>query len=120
MIAVDVLLNNFDRSPLVWDHQGNANNFMFMRQPDGFCLVAIDNTTQAITNPDGMSFSRGAARLSYILLVQMWLQHPSSGMEAYLKKVRAAVAEAVKEKGNGPSITKVCSWMIFDTPFFKN
>lgn len=53
MIAVDMLINNFDRTPLIWNHQGNANNLMFTVTPDGPVLVAIDNTTQPIHNSDG-------------------------------------------------------------------
>ena len=28
IIAVDMLCNNFDRSPLIWNHEGNANNVL--------------------------------------------------------------------------------------------
>ena len=28
LIAVDMLVNNFDRSPAIWTHEGNANNIL--------------------------------------------------------------------------------------------
>lgn len=29
ILALDVLVNNVDRLPLIWDHQGNPGNLMF-------------------------------------------------------------------------------------------
>lgn len=47
-----MLLNNFDRTPYIWDHQGNANNILFV--PQNNFVYAIDNTTASIIDEDGM------------------------------------------------------------------
>ena len=52
IIAMDMLLNNFDRTPFVWDHEGNANNIMFQRESTR--AFAIDNTTAPITDDEGV------------------------------------------------------------------
>eukprot|EP00045_Choanoeca_perplexa_P009717 m.94794 g.94794 ORF g.94794 m.94794 type:complete len:358 (+) comp15004_c0_seq4:778-1851(+) len=69
--AVDMLLNNFDRTPLIWDHEGNANNMMFTSQG----VAAIDNATTGITNPEGV--------------------------ERYTARVKAAVVEAFSKDIDG-------------------
>eukprot|EP01147_Barroeca_monosierra_P010049 gene10049-2221_t len=51
IIAADMLLNNFDRTPYIWDHQGNANNILFV--PQNNFVYAIDNTTASIIDEDG-------------------------------------------------------------------
>ena len=121
MMAVDMLVNNFDRSPLIWSHQGNANNFMFSQTPEGPVVVAIDNTTQAITHPDGRSRSvsrRRGAWESVVLLktcavaeeqkgYHILFSSPHSGAKAYYDKVTTAVREACQGVDKSPYITKV-------------
>ncbi|EGD73588.1 hypothetical protein PTSG_05298 [Salpingoeca rosetta] len=82
VIAMDVLLNNFDRTPFVWSHEGNANNIMFAR--DSPTAFAIDNTSAAITDDEGR--------------------------EAYCSKVTTAVKEAINQT-NGPHIKAVVTFL---------
>lgn len=43
IVAVDMFINNFDRTPCVWAHEGNANNVMFSSDNLGAVTVmAID------------------------------------------------------------------------------
>ncbi|EDQ92135.1 uncharacterized protein MONBRDRAFT_22989, partial [Monosiga brevicollis MX1] len=78
MAAADMLLNNFDRTPLIWDHEGNANNFMFVTDNH---VAAIDNSTAGITNEDGI--------------------------ERYLGRVQAALQEALQHDAQGKHTAKV-------------
>uniref|UniRef100_A0A7S0DI85 Actin-fragmin kinase catalytic domain-containing protein n=2 Tax=Amorphochlora amoebiformis TaxID=1561963 RepID=A0A7S0DI85_9EUKA len=41
IIALDVVLNNFDRLPLVWNNQGNADNIFLV--PEENNMYALDN-----------------------------------------------------------------------------
>ena len=51
-MVADVVMNNWDRFcvPMLWDHQGNPNNVMFRRSPDGRRVVAIDQAAVAIVD----------------------------------------------------------------------
>jgi len=91
VIAVDVMINNFDRAPFVWSHEGNANNIIIRIDGAESRVVAIDQYSTAITNPDGL--------------------------EAYLTKVRESTAEALAGNTSGEYITRygrmhlhVCLW----------
>lgn len=58
LLAFDVLLNNHDRLPFLWDNQGNPGNVMF-RKSDA-SVVSIDNA------PNCISHGNIAVRLSYL------------------------------------------------------
>lgn len=82
MIAVDMLVNNFDRTPFIWSHLGNANNILFSETKG--CeveLCAIDQSCTAITNVDGF--------------------------KAYMSHVEKAILEASNKNLNGFYISKV-------------
>ena len=78
MFAVDMLVNNFDRAPLVHLHKGNANNLLYTA--DGG-VVAIDQTSTAIKDGDGV--------------------------KAYIERVVDAVKEAKVKATSGPAISRV-------------
>lgn len=55
VIGVDILINNYDRAPYVWDHMGNANNLLIHVDGKNTRVSAIDQHCTAITNPEGLS-----------------------------------------------------------------
>lgn len=86
IIALDMLVNNFDRSPMIWSHEGNANNILIKVDPDGTVIVsAIDQGVSTIVDTAG----------------------ETANVDAYVAKVKAAIAEAAEQKGVGPYITKI-------------
>lgn len=80
VIAVDVLINNFDRAPFVWSHQGNANNILIHVDGAESSVVAIDQYCTAIQNPEGL--------------------------EVYLAKVKLSAKEALHGQADGELITR--------------
>mmetsp|Transcript_10041 Transcript_10041/g.10958 ORF Transcript_10041/g.10958 Transcript_10041/m.10958 type:complete len:410 (+) Transcript_10041:73-1302(+) len=50
VIGADVLINNFDRCPLVWENDGNGGNIMFGPQLTG--IYAIDSKATCINDVD--------------------------------------------------------------------
>lgn len=38
-MCADMLVNNFDRTPAIWDHEGNANNLLVDVRADGSVAV---------------------------------------------------------------------------------
>jgi len=50
ILIYDVILNNWDRLPLVWDNEGNLGNFFWCKN-ENQRIMAIDNTTTAIMLP---------------------------------------------------------------------
>lgn len=67
-LAFDVLINNWDRSPLIWAHEGrpfasfrqsdmpgNAQNFLFKVGDHSTPVVGID---QCVTSPPAAAFER--------------------------------------------------------------
>eukprot|EP00730_Choanoeca_flexa_P007447 TRINITY_DN12335_c0_g2_i3.p1 TRINITY_DN12335_c0_g2~~TRINITY_DN12335_c0_g2_i3.p1 ORF type:complete len:358 (+),score=70.58 TRINITY_DN12335_c0_g2_i3:118-1191(+) len=81
LAATDMLLNNFDRTPTIWDHEGNANNIMFSTAG----VAAIDNATTGIKNEDGIA--------------------------RYTARVKAVVAEAKAQDHNGHHTQKLCTYI---------
>jgi len=47
ILAYDVLINNWDRLPLIWDHDGNLENLLFTSNPDK-PVIGIDQSVQSI------------------------------------------------------------------------
>ena len=81
-----MLVNNFDRTPLVWSHEGNANNVILRRGADGVtAFVAIDQAPTAIVVQGG----------------------DDELAAAYVGRVREALGEAVAGQASGPYVTKV-------------
>lgn len=87
MIGLDMLINNFDRSPYVWSHNGNANNLIFHKDAASGTpeLCAIDQGVSPILDADGC--------------------------ETYLGQVREALAEARVGSATGPHIAKVRTYL---------
>eukprot|EP00050_Salpingoeca_kvevrii_P007612 m.297354 g.297354 ORF g.297354 m.297354 type:complete len:361 (+) comp13595_c0_seq1:20-1102(+) len=81
LCVMDMLLNNFDRTPLIWPHNGNANNILFRLKDNDVTVHAIDQACIAITNQDGIA--------------------------DYLKLVEEAVGEAVRGEIHGAHVTKI-------------
>jgi hypothetical protein len=84
VIACDMLVNNFDRVPLLWTNAGNANNLMcqFKDAAKARC-VSIDTTSIAITAPEGV--------------------------DNYLTKLSAVLTEMKTGSLEGPCISRVSS-----------
>jgi hypothetical protein len=86
LVAVDLLVNNYDRTPAVWDHEGNANNVLVNQGPDGTITVhGIDQSTSKIVDEF----------------------HDSSRIDEYLEKVQGAFEEAVAGNVEGKATTRV-------------
>eukprot|EP01124_Arcella_intermedia_P036637 TRINITY_DN9634_c0_g1_i1.p1 TRINITY_DN9634_c0_g1~~TRINITY_DN9634_c0_g1_i1.p1 ORF type:complete len:559 (-),score=118.49 TRINITY_DN9634_c0_g1_i1:96-1772(-) len=52
MIMLDVLINNWDRLPVIWDsNQANVDNIYFSTDPER-PVIAIDQTVTSIKNPE--------------------------------------------------------------------
>lgn len=62
IIAMDMLINNYDRLPLVWMNEGNLANLLFVEQG----VVAIDNKVNSIEHEEGLE--------TYFKLVQQTVQ----------------------------------------------
>eukprot|EP00039_Didymoeca_costata_P015654 m.270408 g.270408 ORF g.270408 m.270408 type:complete len:372 (-) comp16263_c6_seq2:109-1224(-) len=86
IIAADMLVNNFDRTPAIWSHEGNANNILIEQTKSGSIIVkAIDQACTPIN--DTSELAENAAE--------------------YVTRVRSALKEAVVKDTNGVGITKV-------------
>jgi len=73
ILACDVLINNYDRLPLIWENQGNPGNLIFRKEEEGKTVVyAIDQCVTAIKDRDAIV--------------------------AYLEKVSKAIDEAKSRK----------------------
>jgi len=62
LIALDALINNVDRIPLLWDNEGNTANLMLLARADDdatLCVVGIDQAVTAIVD-------RGPGRGQYL------------------------------------------------------
>ena len=64
MMVLDVLTNNCDRFPLIWEHRGNPGNIMVDRD-DGSCAFSIDGQIIGIDNAEGRADYMG--RVSTLL-----------------------------------------------------
>jgi len=60
ILALDVLINNCDRLPLIWTHQGNAGNLMF---DDDNNAVSIDGQIVGLSDADAIEYRSRIARL---------------------------------------------------------
>lgn len=90
LVAVDMLVNNYDRTPAVWDHEGNANNILVDSSADGNLTVyGIDQSTTKIVDE----------------------VHESTRIPEYLRKVQAAFEEAVAGNIDGKYTTKVADFL---------
>eukprot|EP00053_Salpingoeca_punica_P011640 m.103732 g.103732 ORF g.103732 m.103732 type:complete len:390 (-) comp15728_c0_seq2:184-1353(-) len=91
LVALDMLVNNVDRTPFIWGHTGNGHNVMFENRSGGsgsgggMHVVAIDNSSQPIMHPEGRA--------------------------AYLAKVVSGIREAKAMDVNGPLISKMRSFI---------
>jgi len=47
ILAYDVIINNWDRLPLIWDHAGNLENMLFTTNPE-IPVIGIDQSVQSI------------------------------------------------------------------------
>jgi len=94
LMAFDVLLNNWDRIPLIWDNEGNSGNFLFVKNDLQRPLVGIDQSCIAIVN---------------------W--GPSKkGFDEYMTKVRALLQELEQYQTSnttdiGPILRRVISYI---------
>lgn len=82
-----MLVNNFDRTPLIWANEGNGNNVLVDTGsvPGTVQVTAIDQQCCPIVDEE---------------------DHQPL-LNGYLERVRAATAEAVAAEATGPHIAKV-------------
>lgn len=86
VIALDMLVNNFDRFPMIWANQGNANNVLIRVGADGEVVVtAIDQCVAQIKDEP----------------------HEDTNITEYLGRVAACLNEAAGPEPTGPCVTKV-------------
>lgn len=78
LLAVDALLNNYDRLPCIWQNMGNTNNVMFMKNSGE--LISIDTAISAITSNAKLVYFETVADL-----VRELAAEPLSQSEAFTK-----------------------------------
>jgi len=89
LVGADMLVNNFDRTPAIWDHEGNANNVLVDVDRDGAVVVmGIDQSTTKIVE-----------------------DFDSTRVEDYAAKVQAAFGEAVNSDTSGKYTAKVRAFL---------
>jgi len=94
VIALDLLLNNFDRFPIIWQHDGNASNLMIQSDSTAagkYKLHAIDQSYNRILN------DKNAA--AYLENVKSCLSEAKSGkMGAHARKLKSFVERSIDTK----------------------
>jgi hypothetical protein len=81
LMGYDLLINNFDRLPLAWNNEGNLGNVMLSSCSKG--VVGIDQSTHAITHPDGLS--------KYIARIRAVCLEASGGQGQAFQNVKQAI-----------------------------
>eukprot|EP00930_Biecheleria_cincta_P085022 TRINITY_DN74448_c0_g1_i1.p1 TRINITY_DN74448_c0_g1~~TRINITY_DN74448_c0_g1_i1.p1 ORF type:complete len:285 (-),score=48.95 TRINITY_DN74448_c0_g1_i1:297-1151(-) len=81
LMAFDMLINNFDRAPLVWTNDGNLSNVMLGSSLDS--VVGIDQAVAPITHKQGM--------LTYLQRVQRTVLELRKGELDVLAAVKNAI-----------------------------
>jgi len=71
ILVLDVVMNNFDRMPFIWDNQGNAENILFSKQR----MFALDNRVVCPT-------SRQARERHLSKVEQLCRDYSKTGVEA--------------------------------------
>eukprot|EP01114_Cavostelium_apophysatum_P016024 TRINITY_DN4491_c0_g2_i2.p1 TRINITY_DN4491_c0_g2~~TRINITY_DN4491_c0_g2_i2.p1 ORF type:complete len:391 (-),score=72.80 TRINITY_DN4491_c0_g2_i2:21-1193(-) len=85
IVSFDVLVNNWDRFPLIWEHEGNLGNIFFTGD-ESRPVVGIDQTTSCIdpaVNPQGVEEYLQKVRD----LLQSLLQFKEHPANPYIMKV---------------------------------
>lgn len=97
LIAFDMLINNYDRLPCIWQNVGNPGNIMFRK--DDNSVISIDNMLTCISNQPG----NGLLYREYMAKVRSTtfavLRQPERAHEAF-NKVLMFLKEGCK-KGHG-------------------
>jgi len=88
ILAFDVLINNWDRLPLIWDNVGNTENILFT---DSNLVYGIDQSVQSI-NPKlhEENFKKYIAKVSTLLNHALAL---NTGDETGVNKVRNCIKQ---------------------------
>jgi hypothetical protein len=94
--VLDILVNNSDRMPVLWDNDGNAGNLLF-----GDNVIAIDNTAVTLVRLHSLHFSCFRTCPLNQCLVRALVQPPAAPkMGWYKTKVSTAVADLVAKQHN--------------------
>eukprot|EP01122_Echinamoeba_exundans_P014524 TRINITY_DN6600_c0_g1_i1.p1 TRINITY_DN6600_c0_g1~~TRINITY_DN6600_c0_g1_i1.p1 ORF type:complete len:380 (-),score=60.38 TRINITY_DN6600_c0_g1_i1:757-1896(-) len=75
IIALDVLLNNWDRIPVIWDNEGNWGNLIVSHDSGRLALVGIDNGFSFISSEHEKKLD------AYLSRVHKLIQDAKKGME---------------------------------------
>lgn len=76
-VAFDILINNFDRLPCVWDNKGNAGNVMFTKSTND--PMSIDNSVCCIPPENEEAFDKYMERIRDV--VADCIRHVDQGVE---------------------------------------
>jgi len=78
LLSFDVLINNWDRFPFIWQHEGNAGNFLFLANDLSRPVVGIDQCVTSI-EPMGDSLTSNKQYINKVksLLQELELFAPS-------------------------------------------
>jgi hypothetical protein len=91
ILALDVLLNNWDRLPLLWENEGNGDNLLFIDQTN------LHSTGSEITGGHQQTLNMpNENTLTRIISIDQSITSilPSTtGYDAYLSKVRLLISE---------------------------
>mmetsp|Transcript_34626 Transcript_34626/g.80980 ORF Transcript_34626/g.80980 Transcript_34626/m.80980 type:complete len:186 (+) Transcript_34626:714-1271(+) len=64
LLSADLLINQFDRFPLVWDSEGNPGNTMLGNVEGVWCVTGVDQTVTPIHHGAGLdNYLRRVARV---------------------------------------------------------
>jgi hypothetical protein len=89
LIAVDMLVNNFDRSPAIWTHEGNANNILIEVVGDSVVVHGIDQGCTPIVNE----------------------QYGDDRIGVYTKSVTEMIQECADGNTDGPKTGKISQFL---------
>jgi len=90
IVALDIVTNNWDRLPIIWDHEGNPGNLFVQYNGNDGRIVGIDQGLTCINQTvSKVGYDRYVDKIQK--LIQAILNKPTSETEG-VKKVRELIA----------------------------
>jgi hypothetical protein len=77
LVAFDMIINNFDRLPCVWDNQGNPGNIMVTKAAGG--PISVDNQVCCIHSQNEKAIAKYMERIQHV--VADCILHVDAGVE---------------------------------------
>jgi len=102
LMAFDMLINNFDRVPLVWTNDGNLSNVMLGSSLGS--VVGIDQAVAPITNEQGL--------LTYLRRIQRTVTEMHKGESGVLAAVKNAIYVNTAVELSTDEIRRLCDGCI--------